>query len=581
MNTVEKYASADNQFYPTPESFLEQIYQDFYKQISFFNAEGKYAIKVLEPSAGKGDIAKFLENKGNDSWSKMPRCDIECIEIDPTLQATLKGLDFVVVYNDFLSFDTYTKYDLIFMNPPFVEADKHLMKAISMQKRYGGRIICILNAETLKNPYSKIRKGLNSELEKYQAIIKYYDSPFCAYDSERTTNASVAVVWLDIPTPESAYSSLIFDKMDAAKKVETPTPEQAKEQNELIKLGLDWISAFVKQYNEQVTATLSFFKEYDGFRLKYSQRFANVETESVTYKPPFELKVYGKELTDINVYLEIVRKHYWQTLFANPKFSGRLTSKLRNELFSRIKQFAHYDFTEHNILVLMQENMNATVKGIEDAIIELFDELTKHAQYDGCANIHYYNGWKTNSAHKLNRKVIIPFYRVWKRSPRYVYHKGACGYCTQNGYQYRLNFHEAYDTLSDMAKTLNYLANGICGLEVMSNLSATINQNFENGNAKNIKLAHFTVTFYKKGTCHITFNSEALLEKFNLFASKKKGWLPPSYGKKSYQSMDAEEKELVKEFSGSEENYNMIFEHQEQFLVEDGSALLLSAANEQ
>lgn len=564
---IEKYTTTDNQFYPTPESFLEQIYEDFYGQLSIFENEHKYDIKVLEPSAGKGDIAKFLKNKGNDSWSKIPRCDIECIEIDPTLQATLKGLDFSVVYDDFLTFNTYTKYDLIFMNPPFSAADKHLMKAISLQKRYGGRILCILNAETLKNPYSTIRKELNSELEKYQALVKYYDSPFCAYDSERITNVQVAVVWIDIPVPNSSYSSRIFEELDAAKEVEAPTPEQNAEQNDLIKMGLDWISAYVKQYNEQVEASLSFFKEYDAFRMTYVSRFANIEAEATKYKRPFELKVYGKELNDINTFLEKVRKHYWEALFANPKFSGRLTYKLQNDLRSRIDSFAHYDFSEHNILVLMQENMNATIKGIEDAIIDLFDRLTSHAQYDGCENVHYYNGWKTNSAHKLNKKIIIPFYGVWEQFPRYKYH----------GYEYRLNEHEAYATLSDMAKTLNYLANGVCGLEDMDDFSGIIHRNFQNGNAKNIRLAHFTVTFYKKGTCHITFNNDALLEKFNLFASKKKGWLPPSYGKKPYQSMDTEEKELVKEFSGSQENYNMIFEHQDQFLIEDGSTFLLTA----
>ena len=39
------------------------------------------------------------------------------------------------------------------MNPPFSEGDKHLLKAINIMKN-GGQIVCILNAETIKNPYS-------------------------------------------------------------------------------------------------------------------------------------------------------------------------------------------------------------------------------------------------------------------------------------------------------------------------------------------------------------------------------------------------------------------------------------------
>ena len=34
MLNVEKYVEHDNQFYPTPESFLEQIENDFYEDMS-------------------------------------------------------------------------------------------------------------------------------------------------------------------------------------------------------------------------------------------------------------------------------------------------------------------------------------------------------------------------------------------------------------------------------------------------------------------------------------------------------------------------------------------------------------------
>ena len=574
MNSIKNYTTEDEQFYPTPKSFLEKIYQDFHEQLIIFYREDKYDIKVLEPSAGKGDIALFLRDKGSDHWERFPRCDIECIEIDKTLQATLKGLDFPVVYNDFLSYETYTKYDLVFMNPPFATADKHFLKAISLQKKYGGRILCILNAETLRNPYTRTRKELVEFLEKNNAIIKFYESPFASDDTERSTDVDVAVVWVDVPAPESVFLSRIFEELDEAKKIDFETHEST-EQTELIKMGMDWITAFVRQYKEHIDAAFNFLQEYENFRNVYNTRFANVESETSKYTPSFSLEFYGKEIKDINVILEIIRRHYWSALFANPKFSGRLTQKLKDELYSRLDVFSHFDFTEHNILVLMEENMNATIKGIEDEILSLFDKLTSYAQYDGCENVHYYNGWKTNSAHKLNRKIIIPFYGVWKQETRYKYHGDRLyGYCTRNGYEYKLDEYEAYKTLSDMSKTLNYLANGVCDLQNMNSLSAIIRRNFDAGNAKNIYTEFFTLTFYKKGTCHLIFNNEDLLEKFNLFASQRKGWLPPFYGKKDYATMNAEEKNIVKEFSGTEENYNKIFKNQSVFLVEESSQFL-------
>ena len=40
------------------------------------------------------------------------------------------------------------------------------------------------------------------------------------------------------------------------------------------------------------------------------------------------------------------------------------------------------------------------VKGVEDCIIKLFDELFYQHSYDNdlSKNIHYYNGWKTNKS---------------------------------------------------------------------------------------------------------------------------------------------------------------------------------------
>ena len=96
----------------------------------------------------------------------------------------------------------------------------------------------------------------------------------------------------------------------------------------------------------------------------------------------------------------------------------------------------------------------------------------------------------------------------------------------------------------------------------------------EYGETKNIQLKYFTVTFFKKGTCHITFTNEELLKKFNIFGSQKKGWLPPSYGKKAYQDMSTEEKAVVNAFDGEEE-YNKVVANQKYYLFSGNTLNLL------
>ena len=97
----------------------------------------------------------------------------------------------------------------------------------------------------------------------------------------------------------------------------------------------------------------------------------------------------------------------------------------------------------------------------------------------------------------------------------------------------------------------------------------------EEQQTKNIKLKYGSVTFYKKGTCHIVFENEELLKKFNIFGSQPKGWLPPSYGKKRYSDMDPEEQAVVDSFEG-EKAYNEVINNAPYYLCqsEDWTRLL-------
>lgn len=128
-------------FYPTPKKLLEKITST----VQWWKLDG-----ILEPEAGKGDIVDYIKEEQSD------RAVIDCIELNPELQATLKGKGYSVVHDDFLTFIPKYHYDLIIMNPPFDNGAAHLLKALSIQK-HGGRVICILNAETLRNPYTNSR----------------------------------------------------------------------------------------------------------------------------------------------------------------------------------------------------------------------------------------------------------------------------------------------------------------------------------------------------------------------------------------------------------------------------------------
>ena len=72
------------------------------------------------------------------------------------------------------------------------------------------------------------------------------------------------------------------------------------------------------------------------------------------------------------------------------------------------------DFTESNIRQFIINLINGYEKTLTDAVVELFDEMSKKYAWDDNKefekNIHYFNGWKTNKAFFINKKVIMPWF---------------------------------------------------------------------------------------------------------------------------------------------------------------------------
>jgi hypothetical protein len=528
----------NSSFYPTPKNLIN-------KMLSFIDfTEVK---TVLEPSAGKGDLVEGIikQFEFNSNYFRNRKWDIDTIELDENLQHILNGKGFRVIHNDFLTLNTYKKYDAIIMNPPFSEGEKHLLKAIEMQ-REGGKIVCLLNAETLKNPYNNARKVLLQELEKYSAHIEYIQNAFT--DAERKTSVEVALIYIDIPKIE--YNSLILDEL----KQEEDHKVNHEDSNNFL-INADFIKGIVEQYNFEVKAGLKLIQEYNSLKpymLKTFKGEANpvLRLEVDTYNSD-----YGESLE--NAYIKQIRKKYWEALFSNDQFMGLFTSNLKQKYMSHINELQNYDFSLYNIYNLRIQLSKEMIKGAEDTILDLFDEFShKHHYSETSGNIHLYNGWKTNSAYKVNRRVIIPLnaFDSWNNS----------FYPTR---------YTVIEKLKDIEKVFNYLDGGLTeDIEIEDTLKFA--QHY--GDTKKIELKYFYVSFFKKGTCHIEFKNQELLHKFNLYGSQRKGWLPPSYGKKKYSEMTQEEKAVINEFEG-EHSYNKVMNNQEYYIMNTQELLKLTS----
>ncbi len=536
-------------YYPTPGKLIDKMLSG----IDFDKIE-----TILEPSAGNGNIVDALRQK-EEIHNKYHRyeeykIDIDCIEVDPNLQHILKGKEYRVVHNDFLTYDTMKEYSLIIMNPPFSNGCKHLLKALEMQSRTGGAVICLLNAETIRNAYTNERLDLQRKLTEYNAEIEFIQDAFLDTDAERKTGVEIALIKVYIPKVQK--ESFIWEGL---KKAQKEREYDAVESTQLI--DSDLFKAIVNQYQLEVEAGTKLIKEYFAMQpLILSEFDKNKETGETIQKGNciLSLKVNNKEVS-VNRYIREVRRKYWKALFQNPRFIGQLTNNLQSEFYNKINELCDYDFSLYNIYQLKIDMQKKVVSGIEDTILKLFDEFSnKYHYYDEMSkNIHYYNGWKTNKAWIINKKIIIPL-------------SGYRGLQFSWG-GFRPTYYETVRKLQDIEKCFNYLDGG---LTEAVDLEKSLKFAEEFGETKNIQLKYFTVTFYKKGTCHIVFNNEELLKKFNIFGSQRKGWLPPSYGKKSYKDMTAEEKAVVNEFEGEKE-YNKVLENTGYYLFDGNNLNLL------
>lgn len=546
-------------FYPTPDDLIEKMIEKVnWETVDY----------MLEPSAGKGDIVnytrKYLANRKKKleytdkrtgefitkEYDDPKRINVDCIEIDTDLRAILKDKHNILVGEDFLRHTGFTQYDLIMMNPPFDNGEKHLLKAIQTMKN-GGQIVCILNSETIDNPYSRTRKELLYRLEELHADIEYVEDGFV--DAERSTGVKTAIIYINIEPTRMTMD--VFSNLVSSYKEVKEDDIHSNQFNQIAEN--DVIKSVVKQYELEAETGLKVISDFrkmqdiipkSNMDKKSSDGSISLISLCVHYS-----KDYEESLSAENKFLRQLRFKFWSVCFQLEQMSPLFTNDVRERYQNKLEDFKQYDFTYSNIKQL-QLDLNRNLDGnIKDAIIKLFDKLTYDHSMGKNNNIHYYNGWKTNKAFSINKKIIIPFYGLYDYGSFSLYKLG--------------------DYFTEFEKCLTYLDKGKATGE---NIGKILYQNeYQRGyDGSIIKCKYFDIQPKKKGTVHVWFTDLELLKKFNIFGSQSKGWLPPCYGKATYKDMNEEEKDVVNSFEGEKE-YENTCSNTEYYLVGENNSMLM------
>lgn len=514
-------------FYPTPYNLIERMIDKIYKKDSNYVAPHR-KFTILEPSAGMGHIVEGFKKYYEKEFSYTMRyyrsekekekylndhLKFDVVEIEQGLSDILRGKGLNVIWDNFLTLDPPKFYDIIIANFPFSDGCDHLLKAINIQERIGGEIVCLINSMTVKNLCFNNRKLLMEKLEMYNADIEYIQHAFL--DAHRKTDVEVALIYIEIPMKDK---TTMFEKEFNKENVEIKF-----ENIQQLVPNMSKIERLVFEYDMIKKNGIELFKEemrinllLDGVGLKSSISLCN--------------KSSRPEAIGVNKFIEDLNLQYWQKFIDETNLRGKLPTKLRNNFTYNMEHRKDIAFTTQNAYYFYEELTKSIPISYEETVAEVFNKITSQHYYSDREwekNIYGYNGWKSNNGFKINKKAIMG--------------------CYLDTYSYSLP-----ETLLDLMLIFENIS-GIKNNYDYRELTEQIKRA-----EKKIELASITIDAYKKGTIHVTFNNKDHLEIFNILAGKGNKTLPPDFCEKPYQDMNEDEKRIVKDFGINTEQYNML-----------------------
>jgi hypothetical protein len=460
------------EFYPTPSEVIE-------KMINGHDLTNKV---ILEPSAGKGDILKFIAQNFHGTQRLFCEITPDLAKLSSQYGSFLKADFFDLRENDIAN------VDFIFMNPPFSNAAKHINHAYNIAPD-GCTIVALMNESNL---YTNRNYKETSELEFKINNYGFKESLGNVFsDAERETNVSVAMVTIYKPlrNEKDYFESIDFDLES----------EDAYEFSDGIK-PFNYIESLVNRYTAAV-------KEYEN--VLHSANKMNDLIGEYANKLTFTIK-QGEFETSFEKFKVDLRKRMWGKILNKldlKKFSTRSMKRNFDKFFEQQKQVP---FSVKNIQKLLMVVIGTYESRINEAIIDAFDRISDHSS----DNKRTHNEvWKTNKYCEVGEKFIL----------NYICHVGYHG-------KVSLNYNGQNAVIfDDLVKALCY-TKGI-KIGAFPTLYYVVSSNkFDFGTWYNfygegVALPLLQIKFFKKGTMHVRFADKDDANRLNRKVAEIRGFV--------------------------------------------------------
>ncbi len=485
------------QFYPTPAHLARKAWAKF---------QNREFVRVLEPSAGNGDLIKGMPQFGGRHDRVV---SVDCCEIDISKHATLRSLPGVnVVGMDFLQFGGGTIYSHIVQNPPFAQGVHHVLKA--WDAMFDGEIVSIINAETVRNQNSRERQFLGKLIEQHGSV-EFIEEAFCADESERKTKVEIALVYLrkQSHTGESIVSKLLEDLQVECEKVRAERLAQGYEELHELSVPTTVIENAVVTFNAAVmTMRESVVAEAraNHYARMIGQTMADISSGSCT-SAAAHVSIVWVQNQIAERYL-VLKDKSWAHLLRSSNVTSMLSSRAQKRVESEFETIRKLEFSEANIFGFLQGLMESQGEIRMQMACDVFELITRfHTD-----NLTFYKSWKSNDKHRSAGMRL--------KTTRFVI-PGNMNFAGSSNLSW-----DAECRLRDIDKVMALLDGkqtpDVSLVEVFSKSMTQLK------GGERVTSSYMDVRFYPKaGTIHFFPRNKAIMDKLNKMVGEHHRWLPP------------------------------------------------------
>lgn len=504
------------QFYPTPKNVIAKMLSEYFvpepeesddpKAYRKYRRDREYnrlnSMAILDPEAGRGDILDYIEEEF-PSNKKIKRY---CMEIDPDLQYILREKGYKVIGSDFLQYSGDYYFDLIVMNPPFKNGDDHFLKAWDILRE--GQIICLLNAETIRNAFSEKRKLIRKIISDNNGTVEFIGAAF--KEADRKTMVDCCIIKIN---KKAATDKLNFNFENTTKEKEFVLSESILKNPPAMR---DVVGNMISQYEKTKEYFIKYLEAIEGLN-HYGRNLIEAPT---TVSDLLKDAYSGDKRGDYNDFNDLIKQSIWNVVLGHLNMEKYMTHGVRRNFSEFCEHQGAMDFTKENVSSVVDLIFTNKYTILDQAIVDVFDTFTQYHKQNRC----WVEGWKTNDKWKVNRNVILPGWirMTWEKpSDRMRF-----------GAEYALSYHKQLE-YSDIDKVMCYIT-GVKYEDCYTIKNALQDKFAQIGKVKKgpykaqCESEFFNIKFFMKGTIHLEFKDEKLWQEFNLRACAGKSWLPDS-----------------------------------------------------